>query len=79
MISVKRKLGGVHLILRDGQVIGETWKCRKSSGFAVNVKGVYWRAKALEPNICGGAPVRIVPRLKNVPEFVAEALQYLKK
>lgn len=72
MITKKRGLNNNYLLAKDGKIIGETWKCVGSPGFAVNLHGVFWLRG--EPNTKHGTTTTVVRRLKDVIPFVEQTL-----
>ena len=74
MITVVRS-GKSYTIHNDGVKIVVAYKFTKESGFGVELQGVFWRFGS--PNKTGGSTNVDVPRLKDVPAFVEEALRTL--
>ena len=74
MITVVRGKSG-YSVQQDGVQIGIAYKFRAASGFGVELQGVFWRFGI--PNRTGGSTNVDVPRLKDIPAFVEEALRTL--
>lgn len=74
-VETRRQLSGIYAITWNGARRGEAWKSATGRGYCISLKGIYWRNG--KPNTTGGNTATLVPRLKDIPEFVRQTLKEL--
>lgn len=71
VVTATRRPNGRHMLLMDGEVVGEAWK-KEGPGFSLGLTGFFWRDG--KPNQTGGASGTTVRRLKDAVALAERVL-----